>query len=244
MVTTNASESSQVTPQDKPTTATSILRHSTESHHSNNGGITIGTAIKYEGAKPSRIHSSSYLSDTRYSPQSQLLQESSQMKIINAHEEEKSLLREQKVTGKLVSPGRRLLSSLLGKNGEEGEEDDEEAYSTFVIPKLNADDRKKHRNFFTQLDETDDDESVPAVDSSTDETQETINSLINPVSQGDKSVHDTLQEHGVESFSTFVQRMYCGCMGTEMEEIDSDERPKGVSINPVVTVYSIHGPMS
>jgi hypothetical protein len=239
MFSINVSEPNQMSSEDKAaTTTTSILRKSTESLSSNNGDITnLGTTMQYEGTKPSKICSSSYLSDSRYTPQPEPLGESTQMKIISDHEDEMCILREQKATDRLGSPGRRLLSSLLRKKVEQ--EEDDEDFSTIVVPKLSPDDRKKHRDFFEQLDESDDDDSTPVLDISTDDSQETSKSS---ATTSEKSVHETLQDHGVESFPTFLQRMYCGCMG--MEYMSSEKRPKGVKINPVATVYSINSPKS
>jgi len=255
MFTRKNSKQSTMPPQaqeGEPATTTSILRKSKDATSNNEPADNIiGPAIQYEGKKPSQIYSSSYRSDIRRNTgagDSHPLEESSQMKIIRTREEESDSRR-----APIASTGsRRLLAAFRGKKQEhDGNDDDEQDYSSFVVPKLNPGDRKKHREFFSQLDDTDDDESqlddtfddddtsIPTADRTdddihSDKTHETIKA-----SRSDATVKDILEDHQVESFSTFLlQKMNCGCTSTDIDM--SEDKEKGVTINPVAIVYNIH----
>lgn len=239
MFTTKNSKRSTIPPQShegEPATITSILRKSKEAEN------IIGPDIQYEGNRPSQIRSSSYRSDIRHNGESHLLEESTQLKIVSTREEENGLRR---VLPK-ASTGSRLLAAFLGKkqehddDGNDDDDDDDEAdYSNILVPKLSPGDRKKHRDFFSQLDDIDDDASVPASDRTYDTIHSNENHETIKASRSDATVQDILEDHQVESFSTFLlQRMNCGCMSTDIDM--SEDKEKAVTINPVAVVYNIH----
>lgn len=237
----------------------------------------IGPDMQYEGNRPSQIHSSSYRNDIRHNGESHPLEESTQIKIVSTREEEN----DSQGRVPIASTGSRLLAAFLGKKQEHD-------YSTYVVPKLNPGDRKKHRDFFSQLDATDDDASVPAANRTYDDTiihsnenHETIKALENcdlfsqlnstdddasvPAADGtdDDTIHsddnhktikilanrmprtDATAQEILEgnstflqriSFSTFLQKIHCGCT-CECTDIDmSENEQKGETINPVAVV--------
>ena len=240
MFTKKNSKPSAIPPQSQegePATITSILRKSKEAEN------IIGPDIQYEGNRPSQIRSSSYRSDVRHNgDESHPLEESTQMKIVSTRNEENGLRR---VLPKASIGSRRLLAAFLGKkHNDDGNDDDDEAdYSTIVVPKLNPDDRKKHRDFFSQLDDIDDDASVPASVRTFDTIHSNENHETIKASRSDATVQDILEDNQVESFSTFLlQKMNCGCVNTDIDI--SEDKEKGVTINPVAVVYNIHSTSS
>ena len=241
MFTKKNSKRSAISPQSQegePPAApiTSILRKNKEAEN------IIGPDIQYEGNRPSQIHSSSYRSDVRHNGESHPLEESTQMNTVSTRDEESGLRR---VLPKASAASRRLLAALLGKKQEhdENDDDDETDYSTIVVPKLNSGDRKKHRDFFSQLDDVDDDASVPASVRTYDTIHSNENHETIKASRSDATVQDILEDHQVESFSTFLlQKMNCGCVSTDIDT--SEDKGKGVTINPVAVVYNIHSTSS
>jgi len=245
MFTKKNSKPSAIPPQSQegePATITSILRKSKEAEN------IIGPDIQYEGNRPSQIRSSSYRSDIRHNGESHPLEESTQLKIVSTREEENGLRR---VLPK-ASTGSRLLAAFLGKkqehdaddNDDDDDDDDDDAdYSNILVPKLSPGDRKKHRDFFSQLDDIDDDASVPASDRTYDTIHSNENHETIKASRSDATVQDILEDNQVESFSTFLlQKMNCGCVNTDIDI--SEDKEKGVTINPVAVVYNIHSTSS
>ena len=284
MFTTNNSKPSTIPPhwqegEPAATTTSIILRKSKEATSNYDPAVeTIigGPDIQYECNRPSQIHSSSYRSDIRHNGESHRLEESTQMKIVSTRKEES----DSRGRVSIASTGSRLLAAFLGKKQEHD-------YSTYIVPKLNPDDRKKHRDFFSQLDDTDDDASVPAAGCTYDDTihsnekHETIKALENCdlfsqlnstdddafVPAADSTDDDTIYSDDNHkqikklpkgmprsdataqeilegnstflqriSFSTFLQRIHCGCT-CECTDIGMDEnKQKGETINPVAVV--------
>jgi hypothetical protein len=103
--------------------------------------------------------------------------------------------------------------------------------------------------FFSQLNSTDDDAIVPSADGTDDDTDDTIHSddnhnkiktLPKGMPRSDATAQEILEGNSTFlqriSFSTFVQRIHCGCT-CECTDIGVDKnKQKGEMVNPVAVV--------
>ena len=138
-----------------------------------------------------------------------------------------------------------LLPKVWRKQAESANQDGEDTYEIHQVPALSKTEREKHKQFFSQLDVLvgDDDETILTnTTSKTTDTREPDHRQRSGTESkqvaSNKSLNTVLDDAGVESFSTFLGKIYCGCTSIGGDDLDSHDTKKEVRIDPVATVCS------
>ena len=184
----------------------------------------IGPSIDYEQTKIASVHSSSYAVDTRHRTievPSCDFEKSPQLKLIKLHEEEQ--VSEQ-------SRGRSNRRLLWRKDNGEYE-------ASHQARRLSPSSKKKHKQFWNQIDC---DDSLTDLDSTDDDTglpfdearQRQIISRRPSIQKKGRSRRNVKSNSSHDSILSFLT---CGCVGSS----DNFEAQKLVTIDSVPTVYGV-----
>ena len=214
-------------------------------HHHTKLSTIIGPTIEYQQTKPSYVHSTSYSCDSRLcstgagsrspSPSSK----SPQMMIIEKHENIKRgrnsrrLMLWSKAEAKSSDEEDKCVDSMIDDHENLG-------YTTYYSRKLSPDSRRKHKEFWTQMD---DDDEVPGADITDDDIDlpyDEASIFQSPVSRKSalKSKSSQIEEMdrtADSSFAGFLTNVSCGCVSGWDE--DTGTTVKEVKIDPIPTVY-------